>query len=79
MNARHSHSTAWSARAALLAMIAVACAATMLATSESGATSLHPGIYAVSDDDKDLILRIENSTFPTPPMESETSPWPGLR
>jgi hypothetical protein len=94
MNARHSRPTAgafsgkvpqrmrprfWSARGALLATIAVTCAATMLAASQSKAGSPHSVIYAIDEGDRDLILRIENSTFPTPPSGSETSPWPGMR
>jgi hypothetical protein len=71
MNARHSRSQF---RLAALAMIAVACAAMMFSASESMAGGPHSGTYAIGDGDKDLILRIENSTFPTPPNGSETSP-----
>jgi hypothetical protein len=72
MNARHSHSQF---RLAALAMIAVACAAMMFSASESKAGGPHSGTYAIGDGDKNVILRIENSTFPTPPAGSETSPW----
>jgi hypothetical protein len=62
-------------RIAALATIAIAGAATMLSGQESRAGA-PPASYAVCDDSKDLdILRIENSTYPTPPSGSETSPW----
>ena len=74
MRARHSY---LQFRPAALAMIAVACTAMMVSAPESKAGGPHSGTYAVGDDDKDLMLGIENSTFPTPPSGSETSPWRG--
>jgi hypothetical protein len=71
MNARHRHSQF---RLTVLAMIAVACVAMMFSASESMAGGPHSGTYAIGDGDKSVILRIENSTFPTPPAGSETSP-----
>jgi hypothetical protein len=56
---RHLHSpTLLHSTRVVLAAIAV----TLLAAEVSLAQS---GRYAVKDDDKDLMLRIENSTFPT--------------
>jgi hypothetical protein len=72
MNARHSHSQF---RLAALAMIVVACSAMMVSASESRAGGPQSGTYVIGDSDKNVILRIENSTFPTPPNGSETSPW----
>jgi hypothetical protein len=85
MDDRHSHLWVRSKstrrtqfRIAALATIAIAGAATMLSGQESRAGA-PPASYAVCDDGKDLILRIENSTYPTPPSGSETSPWSGQR
>ena len=61
-----------------LFLVFVSGAATMLSGQESRAGA-PPASYAVGDDGKDLILRIENSTYPTPPSGSETSPWSGQR
>ena len=46
--------------AAALAMIAIA--GTVVSARDC---QPHSGIYAARDDDKDLVPRIENSTFPT--------------
>jgi hypothetical protein len=74
MHARHSRPQF---RLTALAMIAFACAATVLSASDSKSGGSRSGTYAVRDDDTDLMLRIENSTFPAPPRGSETSPWRG--
>jgi hypothetical protein len=79
LSVRSRSTTRMQFRIAALATIAIAGAATMLSGQESRAGA-PPASYAVCDDSKDLdILRIENSTYPTPPSGSETSPWSGQR
>jgi hypothetical protein len=80
MNAHHGLLPARSAMRQFgvnaLGAVAVVCAAMVLLPAASKAGGPPEGTFATGGDDAGF-PRIENSTFPLPPRESETSPWRG--